>query len=84
MAACVADGLLRRAASQADGRRTVLELTGAGEAERRRFASEQRETFELIATAWTAAERDQFARFPIRYSQDSSNWPSRRTSSDSE
>jgi DNA-binding MarR family transcriptional regulator len=78
VAACIADGLLRRAVSQADGRRTVLELTEAGEAERGRFASEQRETFELITTTWTAAERDQFARFLIRYSQDSANWSSRQ------
>lgn len=78
VAACIADGLLRRAVSQADGRRTVLELTEAGEAERGRFASEQRETFELITTAWTAAERDQFARFLIRYSQDSSDWTTRQ------
>ncbi|MDX8034163.1 MarR family winged helix-turn-helix transcriptional regulator [Lentzea sp. BCCO 10_0856] len=78
VAACIADGLLRRAVSQEDGRRTVLELTDAGEAERSRFASEQREVFELITTAWTAAERDQFARFLIRYSQDSSNWSSRQ------
>lgn len=78
VAACIADGLLRRGVSQADGRRTVLELTEAGEAERGRFASEQRATFELITTAWTAAERDQFARFLIRYSQDSSDWTARQ------
>ncbi|SFR03899.1 DNA-binding transcriptional regulator, MarR family [Lentzea waywayandensis] len=82
VAACIADGLLRRAVSQEDGRRTVLELTEAGEAERGRFASEQREAFEHITTEWTAAERDQFARFLIRYSQDSSDW-SRRTRRDS-
>jgi len=79
VAACIADGLLRRAVSQADGRRTVLELTEAGEAERGRFASEQREAFEFITTEWTGAERDQFARFLIRYSQDSSDWSRRQT-----
>jgi DNA-binding MarR family transcriptional regulator len=84
VAACIADGLLRRAVSQADGRRTVLELTDAGEAERRRFASEQRETFELITSEWTAAEREQFARFLLRYSRDSANWSSRRTPPDAE
>ncbi|MDX8141716.1 MarR family winged helix-turn-helix transcriptional regulator [Lentzea sp. BCCO 10_0061] len=78
VAACIADGLLRRAVSQADGRRTVLELTEAGEAERGRFASEQREAFEFITAGWTAAERDQFARFLIRYSQDSSDWSRRQ------
>lgn len=29
IAACIADGLMRRTASQADGRRTVVELTDA-------------------------------------------------------
>ena len=70
IATCVADGLLRRVASQADSRRTVLELTDAGQTERRRFASEQRETFEAITAAWEPAERIQFARFLVRYGQD--------------
>lgn len=74
IAACIADGLLRRAASQADGRRTVLELTHAGETERHRFASEQRATFELITAGWDPAERVQFAKFLIRYSQDAKAW----------
>jgi DNA-binding MarR family transcriptional regulator len=84
IAACIADGLLRRAASQADGRRTVLELTDTGEAERRRYASEQRETFEHITAAWDPAERAHFARSLIRYSQDSTNWSAqqRRTHQD--
>ncbi|MET7691704.1 MarR family winged helix-turn-helix transcriptional regulator [Streptomyces sp. NPDC005483] len=78
VAACIADGLLQRAASQADGRRTVLELTQAGENERHRFASEQRETFEHITAAWEPAERMQFARFLIRYSQDAGAWSARQ------
>ena len=77
IAACIADGLLRRAASQSDGRRTVLELTDAGEAERRRFAAEQREVFEEVTAAWDPAERLQFARFLIRYGRDSAAWPVR-------
>ena len=79
IAACIADGLLRRSASQADGRRTVLELTQAGQTERRRFASEQRETFEHITAAWEPTERMQFAQFLIRYSQDASAWSARQT-----
>ncbi|HEX8864613.1 MAG TPA: MarR family winged helix-turn-helix transcriptional regulator [Lentzea sp.] len=84
VAACIADGLLRRAVSQEDGRRTVLELTEAGEAERGRFAAEQREVFELITAEWTDADRDQFARFLIRYSQDSSAWTARRRRTEQE
>ncbi|MFF0311397.1 MarR family winged helix-turn-helix transcriptional regulator [Streptosporangium sp. NPDC004379] len=78
VAACIADGLLRRAVSQADGRRTVLELTAAGEAERRRFASAQREVFEHITAAWEPAERLRFARSLIRYSRDAGAWSAGR------
>ncbi|ANZ39845.1 MarR family transcriptional regulator [Lentzea guizhouensis] len=79
IAACIADGLLRRAASQADGRRTVLELTHTGESERQRFASEQRVAFERITATWDSAERVQFAQFLIRYSQDASAWSAEQT-----
>ncbi|MEV4007475.1 MarR family winged helix-turn-helix transcriptional regulator [Actinomadura sp. NPDC049753] len=78
VAACIADGLLRRAASQADSRRTVLELTDAGETERRRFASEQRETFEEITAAWEPAERVRFARLLVRYGEDAGAWSARQ------
>ncbi|MGW4401111.1 MarR family winged helix-turn-helix transcriptional regulator [Amycolatopsis nivea] len=74
VAACIADGLLRRAASQADGRRTVLELTEQGEAERNRFAAEQRKAFEEITAAWSAEERVQFARLLTRYGADAAAW----------
>jgi DNA-binding MarR family transcriptional regulator len=77
-AAAIADGLLRRAASQADGRRTVLELTEVGEVERHRLAGEQRRTFELITADWAAADRLQFARYLARYSHDSSAWTTRQ------
>ncbi|MFE9787641.1 MarR family winged helix-turn-helix transcriptional regulator [Nocardia salmonicida] len=78
IAACITDGLLRRAASQTDGRRTVLELTDTGEAERYRFACEQRQTFEEITAEWDLAEQTQFAQLLIRYSQDASDWSTRR------
>ncbi|MEV5713020.1 MarR family winged helix-turn-helix transcriptional regulator [Amycolatopsis mediterranei] len=78
VAACIADGLLRRAASQADGRRTVLELTERGEAERTRFAAEQRAAFEEITAGWSPAERTQFARLLVRYTADAGAWSRRR------
>jgi DNA-binding MarR family transcriptional regulator len=78
VAACIADGLLRRAASQADGRRTVLELTERGEAERTRFAAGQRAAFEEITADWTAEERRQFARLLVRYTSDAGAWSRRR------
>lgn len=77
IAACIADGLMRRVASQADGRRTVVELTDAGEAERHRFASGQREAFEHITAAWDASDRTRFAELLIRYSQDARAWSAR-------
>ncbi|MER6168780.1 MarR family winged helix-turn-helix transcriptional regulator [Streptomyces violaceorubidus] len=78
VAACIEEGLLRRAASQSDGRRTVLELTEYGEAERHRFAAEQREAFEEITAAWSPQERVQFARLLVRYGTDAAAWSRRR------
>ncbi|WP_064456655.1 MarR family winged helix-turn-helix transcriptional regulator [Streptomyces hygroscopicus] len=74
VAACIADGLLRRTASQFDGRRTVLELTEHGEAERDRFAAEQRKAFQEITAAWSPEERVQFARLLVRYGADATAW----------
>ncbi|WP_447035504.1 MarR family winged helix-turn-helix transcriptional regulator [Streptomyces sp. DSM 118878] len=74
VAACITDGLLRRSASQSDGRRTVLELTEHGEAERNRFAAEQRKAFEEITATWPPEERIQFARLLARYGADATAW----------
>ncbi|MFE0689467.1 MarR family winged helix-turn-helix transcriptional regulator [Streptomyces sp. JH002] len=74
VAACIEEGLLRRAASPSDGRRTVLELTEHGEAERSRFAAEQRKAFEEITVAWSPEERIQFARLLRRYGADAGAW----------
>ncbi|WP_424217451.1 MarR family winged helix-turn-helix transcriptional regulator (plasmid) [Streptomyces sp. BI20] len=70
VAACIADGLLRRVASQHDGRSSLLELTDAGEAARRGYATEQRRAFEEITAHWDDADRVQFARFLTRYGRD--------------
>ncbi|MFI5806728.1 MarR family winged helix-turn-helix transcriptional regulator [Streptomyces sp. NPDC051561] len=81
VAACIEEGLLRRAASQADGRRTVLELTEHGEAERNRFAAEQRKAFQEITVAWSTAEQIQFARLLARYGADATAWSRRQPAS---
>ncbi|MGS2648335.1 MarR family transcriptional regulator [Streptosporangium sp. LJ11] len=78
VAAAIDDGLMRRAVSQQDGRRTVLELTDAGRAERHRFAASQRHVFEEITANWDPDERVQFARLLIRYSTDSVAWTTRQ------
>ncbi|WP_409062121.1 MarR family winged helix-turn-helix transcriptional regulator [Streptomyces sp. SYP-A7185] len=76
--ACIEEGLVCRAASQADGRRTVLELTEHGEAERDRFAAEQRRAFQEITAAWSPEERIQFARLLARYGADATAWSKKR------
>jgi len=81
VAACIDDGLLRRAASQSDGRRTVLELTEHGEAERNRFATEQRKAFQEITAAWSPEEQIQFARLLARYGADATAWSRKRATS---
>ena len=74
IAACVEGGLLRRTASQSDGRRSLLELTEEGEAERRRLAEGHRHAFEQITAAWEPGARLQFARDLIRYNADGGEW----------
>ena len=68
---CIAAGYLRRSASQQDSRRTVLQVTGEGEALRESFASQQRQAFESITAHWPDHERIQFARLLHRYADDS-------------
>ncbi|MEU9065159.1 MarR family winged helix-turn-helix transcriptional regulator [Streptomyces sp. NPDC048430] len=81
VAACMEDGLLRRTASQSDGRRTVLELTEHGEAERHRFAAEQRKAFLEITAAWSPEEQIQFARLLARYGADATTWSRKQATS---
>lgn len=82
VAACIEEGLLRRTASQRDGRRTVLELTEHGEAERDRFAAEQRAAFQEITASWSRKERIQFARLLVRYGTDAAAWSRKRAARD--
>lgn len=82
VSACTAEGLLRRVASQQDGRSSLLELTEAGETARRGYAAEQRRAFEEITAHWDGADRVQFARFLARYGHDASAWTARRGSTD--
>jgi DNA-binding MarR family transcriptional regulator len=74
IAACVDSGLLRRVASQTDGRRSLLELTEEGEVERLRLAAGQRRAFEDITATWDPADRLQFARYLIQYNRDGGEW----------
>ncbi|WP_028645651.1 MarR family winged helix-turn-helix transcriptional regulator [Nocardioides sp. URHA0020] len=74
VAGCITAGLLRREASQDDGRRSVLQLTDAGHAERRRLADEQAAVFQQITEAWSPDEQADFARYLVRYSRDADAW----------
>ncbi|MER7208908.1 MarR family winged helix-turn-helix transcriptional regulator [Streptosporangium sp. NPDC000239] len=67
---CISSGYLLRAASQEDGRRTVLKLTQQGADLRECFAKGQREAFEQITEGWPRRERLQFARLLLRYVED--------------
>ncbi|MFB8025639.1 MarR family winged helix-turn-helix transcriptional regulator [Streptomyces sp. NPDC056465] len=71
---CISGGYLRRAVSQQDGRRTVLEVTPEGHALRVHFAAQQRQIFESITAQWSDTERIQFARLLRRYVEDSATY----------
>ncbi len=67
IADAVRDGLLARAASQADGRRSLLELTQDGRALASAASSYQRSVFEAVTASWPDAERQEFARLFVRF-----------------
>lgn len=64
---CIGAGLLRRSASQEDGRRIVLELTAAGGELRDRFRLKYRLTFEHITRDWAEDDRRELIRLLLRY-----------------
>ncbi|MER7569852.1 MarR family winged helix-turn-helix transcriptional regulator [Streptomyces sp. NPDC097941] len=64
---CISAGYLIRAASQQDGRRTILQLTGEGLQMLAAFRRHQRAAFEFITRDWPKNERLQFARLLIKY-----------------
>ncbi|MEV5974248.1 MarR family winged helix-turn-helix transcriptional regulator [Streptomyces sp. NPDC051921] len=70
---CISAGYLVRAASQQDGRRTVLHLSPEGRELMARFGRHQRAAYDFITADWTEHERLELARLMIKYvaSQDS-------------
>ncbi|MFG2819446.1 MarR family winged helix-turn-helix transcriptional regulator [Kitasatospora sp. NPDC048365] len=64
---CIASGYLVRAASQQDGRRTVLHLAPGGEELMGRFLRHQRAAFDQITADWSERERLDFARLMLKY-----------------
>ena len=70
---CISAGYLVRAASQQDGRRTVLHLSPEGQELMTRFGRHQRQAYEYVTADWDQRDRLEFARLMLRYvaSQDS-------------
>ncbi|MEU3053907.1 MarR family winged helix-turn-helix transcriptional regulator [Streptomyces griseus] len=64
---CISAGYLIRAASQQDGRRTILQMTDEGLAMLAAFRRHQRAAFEFITQDWPDDERRQLARLLIKY-----------------
>ncbi|MFG1997636.1 MarR family winged helix-turn-helix transcriptional regulator [Spirillospora sp. NPDC048911] len=60
-------GYLIRAASQQDGRRTVLQLSPQGVELMDRFRRHQRSAFEYITADWQEKDRLEFARLMLKY-----------------
>ncbi|MFF0745600.1 MarR family winged helix-turn-helix transcriptional regulator [Streptomyces sp. NPDC004111] len=67
---CISAGYLIRAASQQDGRRTVLHLSPEGRELMVRFRRHQRDAFEYVTAAWPERDRLEFARLMLRYVAD--------------
>ena len=66
-ASCVSDGLVRRVASQADGRSITLRLTPRGRDVLANSRQQQRRAFEYITRDWDDDERLEFARLLHKY-----------------
>ncbi|MFI6867495.1 MarR family winged helix-turn-helix transcriptional regulator [Nocardia sp. NPDC050406] len=60
-------GYLLRAASQQDGRRTVLKLSPEGVALMERFRKHQRDAYDYITAEWEPGEAVEFARLMLKY-----------------
>ena len=63
----IAAGLLRRAADQRDGRRSLLELTAGGHAYLEQVHQYRRRQFAAAMTGWTDQERETFADLLTRF-----------------
>lgn len=64
---CISAGYLVRAASQEDGRRTVLLLSQGGSEMMTRFRRHQREAYEYITAEWSERDRLELARLMLKY-----------------
>ena len=81
---CITHGYLVRAASQRDGRRTIIQLTDEGNALLDHFRHQHRQAFEYITRDWPKAEQLEFARLLIKYAEATSRLPAPPDSADSD
>ncbi|MEU4115650.1 MarR family winged helix-turn-helix transcriptional regulator [Kitasatospora sp. NPDC028055] len=77
-------GYLIRAASQQDGRRTVLLLSPEGADLMARFRRHQRAAFEYITADWAERDRLEFARLMLKYVDSLAQLNDRRLAEDAE
>lgn len=63
----ISAGYLVRAASQQDGRRTILHLSPEGRDMMDRFRRHQRAAFEYVTADWSERDRLDFARLMLKY-----------------
>ncbi|GAA3466083.1 MarR family winged helix-turn-helix transcriptional regulator [Nonomuraea roseola] len=75
-------GYLVRAASQQDGRRTVLHLSPEGVELMARFRRHQRSAFEYITADWSERDRLEFARLMLKYVDSVAHLPDRHAAED--
>lgn len=64
---CISSGYLVRAASQRDGRRTILCLSAQGVDLLDRFRAHQRAAFEYVTADWSELDRLDLARLMVKY-----------------
>ncbi|WP_232050010.1 MarR family winged helix-turn-helix transcriptional regulator [Actinoplanes sp. OR16] len=72
---CITHGYLLRAASQQDGRRTIVRLTDDGRALMDRFRRQYRQAFEFVTRDWPEGERLELARLLVKYADSASRLP---------
>jgi DNA-binding MarR family transcriptional regulator len=65
----VRQGLLERAASQEDGRRSLVRITPTGRGVLEEIEAIKRETIIEATAGWTAEEIDSFARLYVRFTE---------------
>lgn len=78
VARAVKKGLVRRQATQSDGRKVVLQITASGAKLQTAGSDLTRARVDLALSGWTAKERDEFAHLFVRFAEGMAPRPSQR------